>query len=479
MSVHEAGYFVARPDSHINTYGTKSVSFRFRGRSYNFALSHGLFSSADIDTGSRFLLKVFSDALDEDIKNGKPLPHRILDAGSGVGVLGICAAGAIRAAETPESLLVKEAEKSSLHVRAQDRDELARIFTEYNARQNSLGPETLGAWTEPLLAGPGGWDLILSNIPAKAGLPVLEDFVRRSAALLNAEGRVFLVAVNTLSDFFDSAIQANSSLIIREKGPGHTVFMYARKERKSETSFPFLTKDDFFIQCPGYIRRRNEYEIEKTSYHLDTIHGAPGFDSPGDEILVAAKLVVRLKEEILSCFRSENKKNEAVKAESPESPVLIWEGSQGHFSSWFAAHFRSAWGIILAERNILSLVLSRYNTAIALKDLKTKSSVQIVCAADLYLDREKILGEAEKAIPGTGSRGFPFIAAFPEFIPQVDIIESLWEGFAALASPQGIVLTGFSSAEAERFDRKKPKDFSRLGDLRKKGFRALAYKKTL
>jgi hypothetical protein len=119
--------------------------------------------------------------------------------------------------------------------------------------------------------------------------------------------------------------------------------------------------------------------------------------------------------------------------------------------------------------------MARCNTAAVFKG----NSVRILCAVDMYLDREKILDETEKLFPGIQSQGFPFIAAFPEIVPQTNMIDSFWQGLLTLAAPSGLVIVGLSSGEAERFDRKKPKDFSRLGDIRKKGFRALAYRKSL
>ena len=419
------------------------------------------------------MLKVFSGILDEDLENKRPLPCRILDAGSGVGVLGICAAGAIKAAVSP-----MEHEKSSLYVRAQDRDELARVFSEYNARQNNLGPEILEAFTEPLLAGSGPWDLILSNIPAKAGLPVLEDFINRSAALLNPGGRALIVAVNTLSDFFDHQIQTNALLLNRNDGPGYTVYVYTRKE--DSIPLTYLTKDDFFIQCPAYIRNRANYEMEKTSYHLETIHGAAGFDTPSGEVLAAAKLTLKLKKEIQDLL---------IPHSSLLTPnFLILEPDQGHFSTWLVHYLKYPMNMVLAGRNILSLTMARYNTSLALEKyfktetynekfniISTGTSVQMISAADLYLEKEKILTCIQSF--DNEIRAFPFIAAFPELIPQTSTIEYLWKGIKALAS--GLIIISFSSAEAERFDKKKPKGFTRLGDIRRNGFRALAYRKLL
>jgi hypothetical protein len=83
-----------------------------------------------------------------------------------------------------------------------------------------------------------------------------------------------------------------------------------------------------------------------------------------------------------------------------------------------------------------------------------------------------LIGAAEKL-----QRRCTFIAAFPEQIPQTDNLSVCWEGLQEILEPGGIALITLPSAEAERFDRKKLKDFSRIGDIKRKGFRALAYQK--
>jgi hypothetical protein len=122
--------------------------------------------------------------------------------------MGICAAAAL-------------AGDGSSYVRCQDRDELDRLFTEYNALKNGIPAPRLSAHTEPLLGGlvAARWDLILSNIPAKAGKPVLEDFVLRSAGLLNPSGRVLIVVVNPLANWFRSWItKADAPPFYEERG---------------------------------------------------------------------------------------------------------------------------------------------------------------------------------------------------------------------------------------------------------------------
>jgi hypothetical protein len=456
VSAHKAGYCTKL--CYIEAYSNKTVKFIYRGKTYQFALSHALFSSGDIDPGSRFLLKVFSRFLDtrkaHEPAAGDSLPVNILDAGCGTGILGICAAGAVGA--LPGS--------KAIAVRFQDRDELARIFTEYNALQNALPPELFSAHTEPMLWGPENarYSFILSNIPAKTGEPVLEDFIRRSAGLLENGGRVFMVAVNPLAEFFRTCIGANAVLLDEEKAPGHTVFVYAPMQPAAgvSRSGPGDKRPQFDL----YLRSSGNYEMEKIPYHFDAAHGAAGFDSPGGAAEAAAKLMVKL---VRGCYDREFKALLSGGAAAVGARILIWEGGQGHFPAWLAAFLALSFAppidasFTFAGRNILALEAARRNTAHSV----------IVPSGDLFFDREKLRPNAADGRP------FSLIAAFPEPVPQTDRNAAFWEGLAALCGPGSIVILGFSSAEAERFDRKKPPLFGRLGDIRRSGFRALAYRR--
>ena len=382
------------------------------------------------------MLKVFSDFLD---KRGQGLPgqppYDILDSGCGVGVLGVCAAGALSALPV------------SFRLRAQDRDDLSRVFTAHNARRNGFDGECFQAYTEPLLAGPPDcrWDIILTNIPAKAGRPVLEDFVRRSAAILKKDGLVFLVAVNTLADFFRSRIaQAGAPLVREESGKEHTVFVYGRSEAAVERKDSPIIFDENFPQAyPFYIRNRNTYEMEGLSYRLDTVHGAPDFDSPSAAIQAAAKLTVKLGLSAKLCGK--------------DAAVLVHDSGQGHFALWLAQYLCGGdfrW--VFSGANAVALAAARSALNAALPGARAS----IIPAADISLDRQRIEAAGR----------FALIAFFPEKSP-----ETAWQGLSGLAAPGGIIIAGMSSVQAERFDRKKPPLLHRLGDLKRKGFRALAY----
>jgi 16S rRNA G1207 methylase RsmC len=94
----------------------KTVPLRFRGADLSLDLSHALFSSFGIDAGTKLLFKAIGR--DEKLARAK----RILDAGSGVGVIGLGVAAAF-----PDARIV-----------ARDRDLLAVAFSERNRRRNRI-----------------------------------------------------------------------------------------------------------------------------------------------------------------------------------------------------------------------------------------------------------------------------------------------------------------------------------------------------
>jgi hypothetical protein len=67
--------------------------------------------------------------------------------------------------------------------------------------------------------------------------------------------------------------------------------------------------------------------------------------------------------------------------------------------------------------------------------------------------------------------------------------EDVWKALGSLILPGGAALLSLPAAEAERFDRKKPGSgagageapdeggFIRLGDIKRQGFRAMAFRK--
>ena len=132
--------------------------------------------------------------------------------------------------------------------------------------------------------------------------------------------------------------------------------------------------------------------------------------------------------------------------------------------------------MVLSGRNILALEAARHNYS-----RFTHKPCLIVPAADLILGTAA-LNSAAAHTSGNTKSFYGLIIAFPQLLPQsslsqdADQYTSLWDGASSLLCPGGIFIAAFSSTDAERFDRKKPSAFTRLGDIKREGFRALGYK---
>jgi hypothetical protein len=458
----------------LAAYETKRVDFRFRSKTMRLSLSHALFSSADVDAGTRFLLRVLSRLWDEDLAAAPEalpaaaLPRTILDAGCGVGVIGIAAAGA----------LVAEG-KRDLRVRAQDRDELARAFTAANAAANGIGPEVLTAYAEPLLSGPprARWDLILSNVPAKAGSPVLADFFFRSTRLLSVGGRALVVVVNPLAEAARSWIaKAGAAVDCEESSAEHTVFAYGRPTGtdaapiEPDPAIDHLAAaeaEPFSFPGPAYLRTAGDFELEDTAYRIEALHGVADFDEPSRAVVLAAKLLGKIGAAAAGS-----------RADGRGPAVLVHECDQGHFPAWLVSRAAAASSapprLVLVGRNVLALAAARNNTLFAAGGATAGSpagpaTVSVRAAVDLGICAAGLLAEFGL---------FDLVVSFPEAVPRVDRAAASWAAVSGLLAPGGLFLVAQTSTEAERFDRSKPRGFSRAGELKRDGFRAQAYRKS-
>ena len=206
----------------LGPFANKTIDFAYCGSRLKFDLSHALFSSFDVDSGTRFLLKEL--AHEESILGARS----ILDAGCGVGIIGISLAAACPGARVVMT----------------DRDLLACAFAERNCRRNRLAVASLGIemlntnpeeksriFVTPGLLGEedplGPYDAVVSNLPAKAGAEVLSRFLKKAAdSLLNPGGILAFVIVNTLAGLAGPWIDAAGLSLTRSRaGPGHTVFV--------------------------------------------------------------------------------------------------------------------------------------------------------------------------------------------------------------------------------------------------------------
>jgi hypothetical protein len=220
-----------------------------------------------------------------------------------------------------------------------------------------------------------------------------------------------------------------------------------------------------------YFRSGGDHELEGTPYHIDAVWGAAGFDDPGDGVRCGAKLASRLGREL----RGQPEPGGGAAPRGFPGSILIHEPAQGHFPVWLWVRAPETpelrdlrdmrW--VLSGRNILDLRAAADNMG----KLVPGPDCAVTPAADILNGREALRG----ALP-QNQGGFALIAAFPGGPdPRTSRLDALWEGLRGLTKPGGVNLVVLPSSEAERFDRKKPKGLIRLGDLKRRGFRALAY----
>jgi hypothetical protein len=279
------------------------------------------------------------------------------------------------------------------------------------------------------------------------------------------------VVVNTLADFFRTRIERCGALLQgEEQGPEHTVLVYGNG---ATAGIPAEGPPGNQAGGPVYPRHKARYEMEGIGYEIGAVHGAAEFDRPGEGAAAAAKLLRRLGAGNL--FEGNRIKG---------APVLIHEGGQGHFPLWFLRFLEQGGAaaperLILHGRNILALEAAQDNILAG----GPAPDLRILPGADLLLDRDRIFAAlgAEHREKTPGRCGCA--AVFPQAVPQTSRRESLWESLGDLLIPGGLALLALPAAEADRFDKRKPPGFTRLGNLKHRaagqasGFRAMAYRR--
>lgn len=237
----------------------KDVVLRWMGGTWSFAVAQELFSSHEVDSGSLLLLR----SLD---MSALPQHGRCLDYGCGYGVLGL-AIGAVR----PDWAIALV-----------DRDALAVAFSEHNARLLGVSARCVTA-LDPVGADPNqaGYDLLLWNVPGKAGAPVLERLTAECLDVLAPGGLLALVVVHPLADVLRDAIAARDdiAMVHEQIGREHTV-IHARRIAGSPTGSRDGFADGVFDRMPVAV------EYGDFAYRLTPVIGLPQYDGPDQASLM-------------------------------------------------------------------------------------------------------------------------------------------------------------------------------------------------
>jgi len=367
-------------------YVNKTVLLRFRGVESSFHLSHGLFSSFSIDAGTRLLLKSIAARVD------LARIQTVLDEGCGVGVIGIAIA---RAAPQARVFL-------------QDRDALAVAFARENCKVNGVENADLDCGLAFRGLSGRTFDLIASNLPAKAGKPVLESFFRAVPGLLSRTGTAAVVIVSPLADLAKDAILSSGCLLFHvERTSQHVVFHFQLPEGHES---PVQLIEDL----SPYLRTRQKFTAAGVEYELETAYNLADFDTAG--------YAVELAQDILAASKVRGR-------------ALYWNPGQGHLPV-FAQKRAGATisGIALAGRDALELAITERN---------------LESAGAGALETHLISDEAglqEAVEPGS----VDFFCALPHPVPKAPWHGDLVNSALRLLRPGGTFLTAAESTEVFR-----------------------------
>ncbi|MBN2050662.1 MAG: methyltransferase [Spirochaetales bacterium] len=357
-----------------------------------------------MDLGTRLLLKHLS---------ALPLPAEalVLDTGCGTGVIGCC--------------LKKH--NPALKVAFRDMDALALEFTRMNLQLNHLEPS--GVESGLLTVEDRRFDLIVSNLPAKAGLPVLEDFFRNCSSMLTPGGTAAVVIVAPLAETADLWIRRYGYIITKEEHTAnHSVFFF----------IPGKTPG---ASLPGglhpYLRKNTTFLLAGKPLNLQTVYGLGEFDTPSYASCLAAELLAPIR---LS------------------GSALFYNPAQGLLPCFVAAgKDQKPENLFLAGRNLLSLLISAENAQ--------KTGVP---AGILHVPTVETL---VKQLP---PKSLSLLAAFPDSAGCTGEEEALTETARQVLKPGGYFLVTGKSSDLARLE-KLGKGFLRRQHKKNRGYRSILF----
>lgn len=297
-------------------YFKKEIAFEDGGRVTRFRVSQDLFSSHQVDVGTRFLLRTIAETNDG-------AHRRILDLGCGYGAIGLT--------------LKKRDNERIVHM--VDRDALAVEYSRQNAGLNQLsGVEiygSLGYDDVPIT----DFDLVIANIPGKAGESVIAHFLQDAVYFLRKGGAVSVVVTAPLESTVAAIIDdtPGTHLLLHRTRSGHSVFHYEPAGTHDKTT----QQRQNAIERGVYHRNNLTISFRGLTYDMETAYGLPEFDSLDyrSQLLMAGMNSIK---------------------ETTIRRVLAFNPGQGHVPVALWKLLRPN-NVILADRDLLSLRYSRKN----------------------------------------------------------------------------------------------------------------------
>lgn len=292
----------------------KTIPLRFGNSNLEFEITQRLFSSFKVDAGTRFLLRTIASQFDV-------ASRKVLDVGCGYGPLGIAMV----------------ATGLADHAHMVDRDALAVEYSRRNAELNAVSPkvETYGSLGYSDVPE-GEFDVIVSNIPGKAGPDVIESIILDSRNYLSENGTVACVVVSPLGEFIDDLLASDDSITVTSRDANQHYFTYHYRFNDPPIDIGPIAPD-----LDMYYRGESTVDGSPEGSALQTARGVEDFEIPGH----GTSLLVRWIAE----------------TEFSGNPsIFIYEPAQGHIplAAMLATNSVS---LTLNGHDLLALRYSRHN----------------------------------------------------------------------------------------------------------------------
>lgn len=442
----------------------KTVDFAYRGARLKFDLSHALFSSYDIDAGTRLLLKEI--ASDPGIAGAK----RLLDAGCGTGVIGVSLA-----ASCPE-----------MDVVMRDRDFRAVAFSARNAARNGLGAHLFGLDGEelsacrkrtfakvkclarvagPLIAEPGAlgepdprgpYDAVVSNLPAKAGPKLLEHyfaFVR--ASLLKPGGTFAFVIVTPLAEGARAWCASAGFTVARTVSTKNHMVCVARAPLDAAPNPASGGAERNWLS--HYLRSHVARTIANARLAWDGVQGLPEFDEPSFATVCALELSRKALAGLLV------------------RRALVIEPGVGIAALW-AREVLGPDEIILHSHDALALIAASRNLE---RGTQSARPLKILRSLEPQFLLKNDPADADSALDsGLEPHSIDAIILALEDIPRFDTSSRYWSLAERTLKRGGALIIAAESTQIDRAARQRPSGFSRIPHSeRKKGWEAIAFRR--
>ena len=235
-------------------YIHREVPLDFAGRRLQFATSLDLFSSHQVDVGTRLLLRTIEPVLADRAAEGA----RVLDLGCGYGALGVALATLPQVASA----------------RLVDRDALGLDMARENARRNGVEGCVTVETSLGLDDVTERYDLVAANLPGRAGEPVLTSMLLGALGVLRPGGLVAVVVIEPIRDHVARTLaREDIEVTLRRDTADYSVFHY---QPAGDASFP---APESAFASGAYERGTFTFEDgQGESVTLATVHGLPNYD---------------------------------------------------------------------------------------------------------------------------------------------------------------------------------------------------------